>query len=118
MATLNPSQDPSIFKRGGTYDPDNAKTVTFSPNVIRLDISGPGLPNLCFYDLPGVIEQGEHDGDVDLVKHLVKEYIRDPTCVVLDTLPMNADIQNASSGALIDEMKAGHRTIGMYYPCV
>lgn len=34
--------------------------VKFSPNVVLMDITGPGLPNLSFIDLPGVIETTEN----------------------------------------------------------
>jgi hypothetical protein len=55
VATLNP-QTPSEHFKGATHS-DYSITVPFSPNIISLEISGPNLPNLSFYDLPGVISQ-------------------------------------------------------------
>ena len=52
-AVLNPHLDPDIsLHRENLPEEDR---VPFSPNLVRLDISGPDLPDLSFYDLPGVI---------------------------------------------------------------
>ena len=50
VATLNPSQNPIKFRHVNGFDHTE---VAFSPNIISLEISAPGLPNLSFYDLPG-----------------------------------------------------------------
>lgn len=49
LATLNPGTDPAKFKPGkGTVD--ERIQVKFSPNVVRVDISAPDVPNLSFYE--------------------------------------------------------------------
>lgn len=52
LATLNPS---SPYERylPGKPDPGDTIQVKFSPNVVRLEIAGPGLPEIAFFDLPG-----------------------------------------------------------------
>lgn len=53
LAILNIGNSHEDYRLGLPLLKDNLK-VKFSPNVIQLDISGPQLPNLSFYDLPGV----------------------------------------------------------------
>ncbi|EOD44506.1 putative dynamin family protein [Neofusicoccum parvum UCRNP2] len=106
LATLNPGSDPMTFVPmqaaagigGGHYE------VEFSPNLVCLDISAPNLPNLSFYDLPGVIAQLEHGQDlslIKLVKQLVKRYISKDNALVLLACSMENDIHNSSSAGLL-----------------
>ena len=114
LATLNPGQTPEAYLPGNNSD--SHMQVKFSPNVIRLDISGPGLPNLSFYDLPGVISNTETDDEhhlVILVKNLVLEYIKSQTCVILLALPMTEDPANSMALDLIRKAKAESRTLGV-----
>lgn len=115
LATLNPSQ-PYENYLPGSANPDLDIQVEFSPNIIRLDISGPGLPNMSFYDLPGVISVHELAEDqylVDLVKNLVIDYIQDHNCINLLTLPMTDDPSNSNASVLIRCAKAEARTVGV-----
>jgi GTPase SAR1 family protein len=50
LAVLNPSQNPLTFRKKVS---NTSTEVSFSPNIISLEISAPNLPNLSFYDLPG-----------------------------------------------------------------
>ena len=115
MAVLNIGNPHEDFKLGKPLPRDRIE-VKFSPNVIQLDISGPDLPNLSFYDLPGVINVSEVARDeylVTLVKNLVKEYISTPDCINLLAIPMTDDPANSSASRLIREVKgARDRTIG------
>lgn len=116
LATLNPTSDFKDFLP--PQDIENAEIeIKFAPNVIRLDISGPNLPNLSFYDLPGVINQADDDREkyvVGLVQKLVKSYVSQDNCIVLLTQSMTDDASNSSAGRLIREVKgAKERTIGV-----
>ncbi|KAI9654736.1 MAG: hypothetical protein M1829_000872 [Trizodia sp. TS-e1964] len=132
LATLNPSQ-PYHRYIPGSPTIDDTFQVKFSPNVVQLEvcasmievtsntdlskISGPGLPELAFYDLPGVITNPETEDEmylVELVKALAKAYISPPNTLVLWAVPMTDDAANSSSSRLISEMKAQGRTIGMF----
>lgn len=115
LATLNPSS-PYDKYLPGKDDPGDTMQVKFSPNVVRLDISGPGLPNMSFYDLPGVISQPEVPEEqylVDLVKNLVKEYIKDDSCINLLALPMTDDPTNSTASSLVRNVNAEARTVGV-----
>lgn len=90
--------------------------MKFSPNVVRLEISGPGLPNLSFYDLPGVINVSDVPEEsylVDLVKNLVKQYIKADNCINILALPMTDDPANSSASRLIRDEAAEIRTVGV-----
>lgn len=118
LATLNPGSDPMTFVPmqaaagigGGHYE------VEFSPNLVCLDISAPNLPNLSFYDLPGVIAQLEHGQDlslIKLVKQLVKRYISKDNALVLLACSMENDIHNSSSAGLLRKYGAIDRCLGI-----
>lgn len=115
LAILNIGNSHEEYKLGLPLPKDNVK-VKFSPNVIQLDISGPDLPNLSFYDLPGVINVSEIAREeylVTLVKNLVKEYISTSDCINLLAIPMTDDPANSSASRLIQEVKGARgRTVG------
>lgn len=88
----------------------------FSPNIISLEIKGPELPDLSFYDLPGVFlspDQEEDEYIVKVVRNLTRDYIRRETAIIMWALPMNADPENSISLGIIREAKAADRTIGI-----
>jgi GTPase SAR1 family protein len=117
LAILNPQDDPRRFAPGTVSAMESKYTsVKFSPNVVRIDISAPGFPNLAFYDLPGVISQAEVDEEaflVTLVENLVKHYVSQDNCIVLLTLPMTDDATNSSAARIVRGIKATHRTLGV-----
>ena len=115
LAILNPTTDHNKYAPNKNPVPKESFQVKFSPNVIRLNISGPGLLNLSFYDLPGVInvpDVMEEHYVVDLIKNLVKQYIQAEDSINLLALPMTDDPANSSASKLIREIKAESRTIG------
>lgn len=115
LAILNPGTAYENYLPGKA-DPGPAIQVKFSPNVVRLEISGPGLPNMSFYDLPGVISVPEIDEEqylVELVSNLVEEYIKDDSCINVLALPMTDDPTNSTASHLIRKVKAEERTVGV-----
>ena len=115
LATLNPGNDYELYKPGNNHATSDTIQVKFSPNIVRIDISGPALPNLSFYDLPGVINNAEEPGEeylVKLVQNLVKDYIHADNCINLLALPMTDDAANSSAARIIKEARAERRTFG------
>lgn len=113
LATLNPGSPWERYLPSNP-NPNEQQQVKFSPNVIRLDISGPELPNLSFTDLPGVISDSD-EGEVyllALVQNLVKEYVKAEDCINVLAMPMTHDPANSSASRLIKELKAEGRTVG------
>lgn len=55
-AVLSPSEDPMKI----LYGTKPLRPVEFSPNVVKIDITGPTIPTLTLYDLPGIIAQAQN----------------------------------------------------------
>ncbi|KAL8869003.1 MAG: hypothetical protein Q9174_004598 [Haloplaca sp. 1 TL-2023] len=116
LATLNPAIDPLKFMPGQPTPNDDRLQCKFSPNVIKLDITSPDVPNLYFYDLPGVINQAEVPEEeylVKLVANLAKKYIRTENCLNLLAMPMTDDPANSTASKLVQEFGAQARTFGV-----
>lgn len=62
VATLNPQMPPHRFMNPDCSD--NSIYVQFSPNIVSLEISAANIPNLSFYDLPGVISQSRDVSEI------------------------------------------------------
>ncbi|KAI1826766.1 dynamin family protein [Xylaria intraflava] len=124
IAILNPSNDHELYIPGEgavakATDLSEASlnaAAQFSPNLISLEIKGPELPGLSFYDLPGVFlspDQEEDEYIVKVVHNLTRHYIRRERAIIMWALPMNADPENSISLGIIRESKAANRTIGI-----
>lgn len=88
----------------------------FSPNCIQISIQGPGLQNLAFYDLPGVIQQTERDGEdylVNIVKNLVKEYVADENALIILACSLENDVHTSTAFSIVKSMGARDRCIGV-----
>ncbi|KAK4444520.1 P-loop containing nucleoside triphosphate hydrolase protein [Podospora aff. communis PSN243] len=88
----------------------------FSPNTVALEVKGPDLADLSFYDLPGVFMSAKRDEDTFLekvVSNLACEYIKRPHALILWAVPMNQDAENSYAFSLIRKMRAGSRCVGI-----
>jgi len=87
-------------------------SLSFSKNVVCVDLEGPDLTDLSFIDLPGIISNADED-IVELVKDLVVSHIKGK-CLILVALPMTDDIDNQIALRLARrEDPEGKRTIGV-----
>ncbi|KAL0955559.1 hypothetical protein HGRIS_001798 [Hohenbuehelia grisea] len=114
-AILNPSTDFKQFLNGDDEDPSKSE-IRFSSNCVSLQISGEGVANLSFCDLPGLIASatGGNSGDIDLVKGLVASYISKPSCIILLTVACESDFEIQGAHGLVKEYDPeGKRTIGV-----
>ena len=73
-ALLCPTQDPDAVLRG-TVEPQTVPK--FSPNIVELNVTGPSLPDMTMYDLPGIINQGP---DVSIDTYLPLNMLAKYTC--------------------------------------
>jgi hypothetical protein len=124
IALLNHDEDYKLFVPGTgnrahnnnyEYESDHA-VARFSPNVIAVEISGPGLPSLSFYDLPGIFRVAPDPKDQYLAKvieNLAIRYIQRPGALIIWTLAMKTDPSNSSTGRVIQDCNAGDRCIGV-----
>ena len=118
-AILNPSKPHKLYVPGGQgkVSPSrNATEAKFSPNVVSVEISGPSLSPLSFFDLPEIFQnpsQKEDDYLVKVVENLAKKYIKHQQALVIHTLPMSANPTTSRAGKVIRDLKAENRTIGV-----
>ncbi|KAI3318618.1 P-loop containing nucleoside triphosphate hydrolase protein [Xylariaceae sp. AK1471] len=124
VATLNPSQNPEQYVPSeGIYaketDLETARRSTearFSPNIVSLEMKGPGFPDLSLYDLPGVFAIAEAKGDdylVDVVENLTRKYVDREKAIIMLALPMDHDLDNSRTLKIIRDSNAETRTIGV-----
>ncbi|PFH61361.1 hypothetical protein XA68_17539 [Ophiocordyceps unilateralis] len=124
IAILNDDKHPR------TFVPDSGSTALelslekaaedtvakFSPNVVALEIKGPGLPDLSFYDMPGIFENPADARDdylVNVVQNLTKNYMSHQSAIIMCCMPMNSDAENSSTFRLTRKLGATNRTIGV-----
>jgi GTPase SAR1 family protein len=123
IALLNHDSDHRLFIPGsgsralGNFQFERENTeAKFSPNVIAVEISGPGLPALSFYDLPGIFRVAPNPKDQYLAKvieNLAIKYITRENALIIWTLAMKTDPSNSSTGKVIQDCKASKRCVGV-----
>ncbi|KAK4198731.1 P-loop containing nucleoside triphosphate hydrolase protein [Triangularia verruculosa] len=132
VAILNPSAPYQAFipKPRGGDGPDSqqltqhdlisrkeeASEAQFSPNTVALEIKGPDLADLNFYDLPGVFNTARRVEDSYLervVQNLTRLYIKREKAIILWAVPMNLDTENSLALSLIRKSRAEHRCVGV-----
>ncbi|KAK0499139.1 P-loop containing nucleoside triphosphate hydrolase protein [Armillaria luteobubalina] len=115
-AILNPNRRSTEFLEGDDEDLSENQ-VSFSTNCVSLQISGPGVADLSFCDLPGLIASvgsTGNKGDINLVKTLVESYISKPSCLILLTVACETDFENQGAHHLAKTHDPeGKRTIGV-----
>ncbi|KAK7436890.1 hypothetical protein VKT23_018911 [Stygiomarasmius scandens] len=90
----------------------HAEHTPFCRNVVSITVEGPGLTDLSFVDLPGLIQNAESKV-VSLVEKMVMDYIKGNS-IILVVLPMTDDMENQKALRLArTEDPQGLRTIGV-----
>ncbi|KAI0597954.1 P-loop containing nucleoside triphosphate hydrolase protein [Biscogniauxia sp. FL1348] len=124
IATLNPTRNHEQYIPGeGAYAKEHSleeakdnMEARFSPNIVALEMKGPGLPPLSFYDLPGIFANAEDKGDdylVKVVKNLTFDYVRRKEAIIMLALPIDVDKENSMTMKTIRDADAEARTIGI-----
>ncbi|KAF2633997.1 hypothetical protein BU25DRAFT_427385 [Macroventuria anomochaeta] len=114
-ATLSPLENPDSFLDPSFDDSDIHRTL-FSPNIVCITVSKPGLPPLSFFDLPGLIGQAENDDEASilpLVEKLVTKYIMDPEALILVTCALKTDVANSIAAGLVKKRNVTDRCMGV-----
>jgi len=90
---------------------------SFSNDVLRVEFSGPSLPQLTLVDLPGLIQSATSSqtaDDVELVKALVSGYLVNPRSIILAVVSAGYEPSNQ---AILDRAREvdpkGLRTLGI-----
>ncbi|KAI7204945.1 P-loop containing nucleoside triphosphate hydrolase protein [Hortaea werneckii] len=114
LALLNPRTDPAHFQSAHISWGKNE--LAFSPNLIHIQIDGPDLPELSFFDLPGAINVHRDPNEQHLVafiQKLLQNYIRDEQALVLLALSSDQDPETSTAFRFIKECAAEGRTMGV-----
>ncbi|KAG9233017.1 P-loop containing nucleoside triphosphate hydrolase protein [Amylocarpus encephaloides] len=120
IALLNPTEEYTTFIPGTPghqrqkdlrADGRYKDLIAFSPNVIAVDINGPRLPSLSFYDLPGLIQTPPTQEERDKIlvvafKKLTQKYISHPKALIICAISMSNDPGNSYTKRIIQEAKA------------
>lgn len=117
IATLNHNKHHSQYVPWtDSFIGDESTEAKFSPNVVAIEISGPGLTPLSFYDLPGIFQNAGQKEDQYLVKvieNLAIKYIERPHALIICALPMSADAATSRTSKVIADCHAADRCIGV-----
>jgi hypothetical protein len=122
IALLNPNQDYRQFIPGsGTVAQNGLKVeytheADYSPNIVQIEIFGPRLPALSFYDLPGIFVNPANDEQhylIDTFENLTAKYIQHKNALVICALTMATDPASSKTSSLIRKYHAQDRTIGV-----
>lgn len=122
IALLNPSQDYHAFVPGtgalaqnGLRNGQNHE-ADFSPNIVAIEIAGPRLPALSFYDLPGIFVSAATKEEQYLIKvfeRLADKYIKHENALIILAMTMASDPGLSKTSSIIEKLRAGNRTIGV-----
>lgn len=105
----------------GIRPPDgapDADLITFSEDILKIEINGPDQPALTVIDVPGIFRNPTPglttESDMALVTSMVKSYIKDPRTIILAVIPCNVDIATQDILKLAkDADPSGSRTMGV-----
>ncbi|KIO31584.1 hypothetical protein M407DRAFT_67645 [Tulasnella calospora MUT 4182] len=115
-AILRPDLDPVLFVDDSDLHVFGVP-MTFSRNCVSIQVTGPNVSDLYFYDLPGIIANvgdGGNVADIKLVEDLAKSYIKKPNCIVLLVITCETDFENQGAGRLVlKDPSLRQRTIGV-----
>ncbi|EAQ91648.1 hypothetical protein CHGG_03583 [Chaetomium globosum CBS 148.51] len=131
VAILNPSTHYQVFipkLKGEASDntreqhleqvkkKEERSEAQFSPNTRALEVKGPDLVDLNFYDFPGVFITARRSEEIFLervVQNLTREYISLPSAIILCAVPMNQDTENSLALKVIRGQHAQNRGLGV-----
>ncbi|KXT04153.1 hypothetical protein AC578_40 [Pseudocercospora eumusae] len=96
---------------------DHSSTRAFSRDVLRVEISGPGRPQLTLVDLPGLIlsaNKEQSEADVKLIHSLVGDYLAKKRTIMLAVISAKNDFANQGILNKCKEVDpGGQRTLGI-----
>ena len=91
---------------------------TFSDDVLKIEICGPEQQHFSVIDVPGIFRNTTvgltTDADMDVVRNMVNNYMKNPRSVILAVIPANVDIARQEILKMAEKCdKEGQRTLGV-----
>ncbi|KAJ0123005.1 Interferon-induced GTP-binding protein Mx1 [Diaporthe amygdali] len=107
-----------IRSSAGDASGEDDGLVTFSEDVLSIEINGPDQPGLTVIDVPGIFRAATRglttESDITLVTSMVKRYMKDARTIILAVIPCNVDIATQEILRLAkDADPYGWRTMGV-----
>ncbi|OLL26592.1 Interferon-induced GTP-binding protein Mx1 [Neolecta irregularis DAH-3] len=106
-----------ILAESGTLSSFAQNKPRFSSDILSIEISGPDQSHLSVVDLPGYInstETGDNAHEIEIIKSMVRNFIRDQRTIILAVHPAPNDLANSTifqEARLVDS--SGLRTLGI-----
>ncbi|KAL9129208.1 MAG: hypothetical protein Q9217_002277 [Psora testacea] len=102
----------------GLVQDESGVKRTFSNDVLRLEISSPNEDHLSVIDVPGIFKRTTSGvttkTDMEMVADMVRNYMKNPRCVMLAVVPANVDIATQEILKKAEEVDPeGTRTLGV-----
>lgn len=96
----------------------NAKANTFSDDVLKIEICGPKQQHLSVIDVPGIFRNTTEgvttDADMEIVRNMVNQYMKNPRSIILAVIPANVDIATQEILKMAEKCDTkGQRTLGV-----
>lgn len=89
----------------------------FARDILRVEVSGPDRPQLTIVDLPGLVHsptKQQSASDMELVRSLVNDYMRERRSVILAVISAKYDYANQIVLRLARRAdQSGHRSLGV-----
>lgn len=91
---------------------------TFSEDVLKIEIRGPGEQHLSVIDVPGIFKKTTAGlttkTDMVMVRNMVSNYMKNPRAAILAVIPANVDIATQEILEMAEEHDPnGQRTLGV-----
>lgn len=99
-------------------DSSDPNSKTFSNDVLKIEICGPDQEHLSVIDVPGIFKKTTEGlttkSDMDMVRSMVSNYMKNPRAVILAVIPANVDIATQEILEMAAECDTeGERTLGV-----
>ena len=115
-AILNPQIAPNAVLLANDVEMASNSKISFSPNIIGLEISAPELPEISLLDLPGAIAVAENTSEqhiVPFVETLITSHVSDEKALILLTIAANQDTDTSNAFRFVRGVKAECRCVGV-----
>lgn len=106
-----------ILSTGDSSNTDDG-VLTFSEDILKIDINSPDQPEFTVIDVPGIFRNVTAglttDSDINLVTSMVKTYMVDRRTIILAVIPCNVEIATQEILKLAKQADpTGSRTMGV-----
>ncbi|MCJ1266547.1 hypothetical protein MMC22_006432 [Lobaria immixta] len=109
---------PQVYSLMGLDSAVEQEKKTFSEDVLKIEIRGPGEQHLSVIDVPGIFKKTTAGlttkTDMVMVRNMVSNYMKNPRAAILAVIPANVDIATQEILEMAEEHDPnGQRTLGV-----